>query len=194
MASAISICSNALQMLGDSPINSFTDGNSTNGLDRARLCANLWPTVRDALLRSHTWNCATKRVVLSPASEAPAFGYTHKFALPGDWIRNVEINGYASERVDHVIESGYLLMNGSTLSLRYIWRNEDPGSWDTMLVNCAELAMSARLAKPITDSITQQQNQEQLLELALRRARAVDGQDESTSMLGDAAIWGVRQL
>jgi hypothetical protein len=48
MATDVSICSNALLMLGDGPISDFTTVN-----DRTRLCANLFPQVRDAVLRSH---------------------------------------------------------------------------------------------------------------------------------------------
>lgn len=192
MASAISICSNALMMLGESPINSFADANTTNGLDRARLCANFWPTVRDFVLRSHTWNCATKRVVLSPESEEPAYGYSSQFALPGDWLRNIEINNAAAEVVDHVIEDGKLLMDGDTLRIRYVYRNEDPASWDPLLVNAAEFAMSARLAYPITASTTVQQYQTNLFADALKMARAIDGQDESPGQLGNFAVLEAR--
>ncbi|MDX1497047.1 MAG: hypothetical protein R3352_05800 [Salinisphaeraceae bacterium] len=192
MASAISICSNALLMLGEEPISSFTDDASPNNLDTARLCSNLWPSVRDFTLRSHTWNCATKRVVLSPESTAPAFGFTHKFALPGDWLRNIEINNTQSQTVDHVVESGKLLMDGSTCRLRYVWRNEDPGSWDPMLVHACELAMAAKLAYPITSSTSKHQLQIQLFDQALRQARAVDGQDESPAQLGNFSLLEAR--
>lgn len=192
MASAISICSNALMMLGESPINSFADANNTNGLDRARLCANFWPTVRDFVLRSHTWNCATKRVVLSPESEEPAYGYSSQFALPGDWLRNIEINNAAAEVVDHIVEDNKILMDGDTLRLRYVYRNEDPASWDPLLVNAAELAMSARLAYPITASTSKEELQEAKFEKALRYARGVDGQDESPGTLGNFAVLEAR--
>ncbi|EBA0378294.1 hypothetical protein FIX59_23640, partial [Salmonella enterica] len=66
MTSSVSICSNALLALGAHPINDFDEDT-----DHARLCANLYPTVRNKLLRSHPWNCAIKRVVLSPVSAAP---------------------------------------------------------------------------------------------------------------------------
>lgn len=192
MASAISICSNALLMLGEDTISSFTEESSPSSLDTAKLCANLWPSVRDFVLRSHLWNCATKRVVLSPETVAPAYGFTHKYALPGDWLRNVEINNQLANVVDHVIESKKLLMDGSTCRLRYIWRNEDPASYDPMLVHCCELAMAAKLAYAITSSTSKQQIQEDLLERALKLARAVDGQDESTATLGDFPLLQAR--
>ena len=187
MASAVSICSNALLLLGDKPISSFSENT-----DRAQLCSNLWESARDSILRCHPWNCAIKRVSLSPEAVRPAFGFSHQFALPGDWLRNVLINDVHYEVVDHTVESGKLLMDGTTLNLRYIWRNTDPANWDAMLVEAAELKMAARLAYPITQSTTKQQFQTQLLEAFLRKARAVDGQDESSSPLGSSNILGAR--
>ena len=192
MASAISICSNALLMLGASTISSFTEESDPSALDTAKLCSNLWPSVRDFVLRSHPWNCATKRVVLSPETVAPAYGYTKKCALPGDWLRNIEINDNVASVVDHVVESKKLLMNSSVCRLRYVWRNEDPASWDPMLVHACELAMSAKLAYPVTSSTSKQEIQEQLFMSALKLARAVDGQDESAAALGDFPLLQAR--
>ena len=48
--SAVSICSNALLLLGDKPIDSFDINN-----DRTRLVANLYTSKRDKVLRAHPW-------------------------------------------------------------------------------------------------------------------------------------------
>ena len=66
MATKVSICSNALLLLGDKTINSLDEGT-----DRASLASNLYDSVRDSLLRSHPWNCAVKRVILAPDTETP---------------------------------------------------------------------------------------------------------------------------
>lgn len=193
MATAVSICSNALIMLGESPISSFDDGATPGGLERARIAQNLWPSVRDSLLRSHPWNCALKRVVLSPETEAPAFGSTHQFALPGDWLRNHEINGVAADQVDYVVEGRRLLMDGATCYLRYIYQNDDPESWDSMLVHCAELAMAVAMAYAITQSDGREDRLRAQLIEELRKARAVDGQDDSPAQFGSFEILGARR-
>ena len=56
MATEVSICSNALRRLGDSPITSLTDNT-----ERARLCNGFYEDARDAVLRSHPWNFAITR-------------------------------------------------------------------------------------------------------------------------------------
>src|SRR3546814_17640703 len=71
MTTEVSICSNALLRLGSDPINSFDEAdNFGSNIERARLCANLWPNVRRQFLRTHPWTCATKRLVLPPAAAA----------------------------------------------------------------------------------------------------------------------------
>ncbi|KAK6697243.1 hypothetical protein SNK04_014161 [Fusarium graminearum] len=59
-ANAVTICSNALLSLGAQPISSFDEAGGAAQLDRA--IAGLHPQVRKAVLRSHPWNCAIRRV------------------------------------------------------------------------------------------------------------------------------------
>lgn len=193
MATAVSICSNALIMLGENPINSFTEANGAGGLDRARIAQNLWPTTRDALLRSHPWNCAIKRVVLAPEVTVPAFGYSHSFVLPSDWLRNHEINGVRANEVDYTVESGRLLIDASSVNLRYVWKNDDVTSWDPLLVDAAIMAMAMAMAYPITQSTSLRAELQQTFEARLRKARAVDGQDESPATFGSFEILNARR-
>src|SRR5690348_6919352 len=95
MATDVSICSNALLMLGDSSIADFNEDN-----DRARLASNLFPQVRDAVLRLHPWNCAVKRTVLAPDATTPpevAIDWTYQFTLPDDWVRTLQVGAYGEE-------------------------------------------------------------------------------------------------
>lgn len=186
MATRVSICSNALLMLGAQPINDLTED-----LDRARLAANLYQSVRDDILRAHPWNCAVKRVVLSPDTAPPAYGYAYQFRLPSDWLRTLSVGDYGAE-TDYRSEGRMLLANENVLKLRYIFRNEDESSWDAMLVHCMTLAMAARMAYAITQSASLEQVRLQELEMALRRARATDGQDDPPETFGDFRLLNSR--
>lgn len=186
MTSSVSICSNALLQVGARPISSLEEGN-----DPARLCANLYPQVRDAMLRAHPWNCAVKRVVLAPESTAPAFDYTSQFAIPGDMLRILSV-GEDGYQEDYQIEGNRILANTSALYLRYIYRNETESSWDALLVDAVTAEMSARLAYPLTKSATLQQTMVGLARAALQRARTVDGQDNPPETLGDFPLLAAR--
>ena len=200
MASAVQVCSNALVMLGEKPISSFDEADQSGGLDRATLCDELWPTARDAVLRSHPWKCAKTRVILSPEATTPAFGYSQQFILPSNWLRNVEINGVRAEHVDYEVEtassdntSKRLLIDQGQVNLIYIWRNDQVESWDALLVEAAELMMASKMAYAITQSQQVQAQYAQLLEIKLREARAVDGQDESPQTFGSFEVLNARR-
>lgn len=178
--SAVSICSNALLRLGDKPIASFTESDV-----RATRCANLWPDVRDDILRAKPWTCARKRVLLAPlADSTPAFGYAYAFQKPADWLRTIQV-GYNGEVTDFADESGQILANVTALPLIYTWRNENPALWDAALVNVMTAAMCAQLAYPVTQSASVESNKLAILEQALRRAGALSGQDDGPDSLGD---------
>lgn len=186
MATDISICSNALLMLGDKPIASFDEGS-----DRARTAANLWPDVRDSVLRSHPWNCAVKRVTLLPLSDAPDFDYAYRFTLPGDWLRTLSV-GELGFTDDWRIEGRELLANYTPCKLRYIFRNTVPATYDTLLVDLLTVTMAARMAYPITQSAALAQEMADRALRLKREAKSVDGQDEPGDMLGDNPLRDAR--
>lgn len=180
MSTAVQVCSNALLTLGQRPINSFQDLS-----DSVLAAANLWPMVRDAVLRAHPWNCATKRVVLSPETTAPAFGYDYRFILPGDCLRVLSVGRDQSEEFPYVIESGELLCDESVVYLRYVWRNELPATWDAILNRAMTAAMAEVLAVPATGDLQKKQAANNDYLLALQQARAIDGQEVPPETLGD---------
>lgn len=188
MATGVTICSNALLMLGSQTINDFEDQQN---LDRAKLCANLYPTVRDDLLRAHPWNCCIKRAVLAPDAVAPLFGYDHSFELPADFSRVLEV-GSSGQQIDYLVEGRSIQSNTTVLELRYVFRNEVESTWDAHLMALATQAMCAALAYPVTQSTAKQAGEEQKLELMLRRARAVDGQEDPPQTLGDERLYAAR--
>lgn len=177
--SAVSICSNALLLLGDNPIDSFDVDN-----DRTRLVANLYSQKRDRVLRAHTWNCAIKRVILSPDAEVPVFGAKYQFQLPGDWLRTLSVGIKGSED-EYVIEGRKILMDSNVCRLRYIFRNDIEATWDPLLVDAMTQVMVAALTYPITKSTTKQATEEEIVKQVLKSARSVDGQEVTPETLGD---------
>lgn len=183
----VSICSNALLMLGDAPISSFTEDT-----DRARLASNLWDTLRDAVLRRHPWNCAIKRVVLAPDVTAPAFDYSTQFTLPSDCLRVLSV-GQEGERPQYKLEGRKILMTGATAcNLRYVFRNDNPATWDAMLIEAMTMVMRAVFSYPITQSGSMEQLVENTLREYLRQARTVDGQEDEPEAFDESPLLAAR--
>ncbi len=79
MPSVVDICNEAMDLLGAATITALTENSK-----EARLCNRRFSTVRDATLRSHSWNCAIARADLAADSTAPSFGFANQFPLPTD--------------------------------------------------------------------------------------------------------------
>lgn len=186
MATEVSICSNALMMLGDASIADLTEEN-----DRARLASNLYPQVRDAILRSHPWNCAVKRVALAPDVDAPIIDYNYQFTLPSDWLRTLQVGEYGYE-VDHKSEGRKILCDANPLYLRYIFANTTVATWDTALIHAVSLMMKAAMAYPITKSQAVANGAMTEALTWLKTCRSIDGQDDPPETLGDFRLLNSR--
>lgn len=146
-SSVTDICNLALGHLGEAPITSL-DEDSRAG----RACALHYAATRDAVLRSHRWNFAKDRKVLSRLEDAPLFGWSYQYALPADYARALEVNG--SEAGDWIsdewtIEGKFLLTDAATVNLVYVKLLDDVSQFDPLFVDALALKLAAVLSEPI---------------------------------------------
>lgn len=191
MSSAVQICSNAMLMLGEKPINSLAEDPTQATSDRELAAANLYPQVRNAVLRAHPWNCATRRVALAPDSTAPAFSWSYQFLKPSDWLRTLQV-GEDRCPEKFLDEGGRILLNSNVLRLVYIWRNENPATWDAMLIDAMSAAMAARMALTLTGDADKKTQAEGVYAALMKQARTLDGQDEPPLDFHDSPFLTVR--
>lgn len=166
MASVVDICNGALNQIGATTIITLTE-DSKNG----RLCNARYTQVRDAVFRSHPWNCLQKRIQLAADSDVPAWGFTKQFTLPSDCLRVLSIIDYDS---DYKIEGRKILTDSSSCKLLYVARIEDPNEYDDLLRETISAALAADIAFPITSSNPLATNMYNLFQSKLREARFVD--------------------
>lgn len=169
MATPVSICSNALLKLGARTISSFTDGT-----DMSTLCSNIYPEARDSLLRSHIWNFAVKRVELAADATAPAFGYANQHTLPGDFLRLVEV----VDETDYKLEGRKILCESTPVQTKYIYRNDDTATYDSLFVELLTQKMVAELAYSVTRSDSKAQTEMQKFAAMLKQAKGIDAQED----------------
>jgi len=81
---SLSICSDALIILGAQPISSFTEGS-----DAAQACDRLYPDLRDSLLSRYPWSWSYKKVQLARLATSPVTEWNYAYQLPGDIISGV---------------------------------------------------------------------------------------------------------
>ena len=166
MASVVDICNGALNQLGASTILTLTEDSKN-----ARLCNARFTQVRDAVFRSHPWNCLQKRVQLAADSDAPAWGFTTQYTLPADCLRVLTILDYDA---DYKIEGRKILTDNSTMKILYISRVTDPNEYDELLRETLSAALAADIAYAVTSSNPTASNMYKLFQDKLKDARFVD--------------------
>ena len=166
MASTVEICNGALNQLGATTILSLTEDSKN-----ARLCNSRYTQVRDAVFRSHPWNCLQVRVELASSTTTPAWGYKFKFDLPGDCLRLLRILDFDS---NYQVEGKAILSNNSSMKILYISRVEDPNQYDELLRETLSAALGSDIAYAITSNNTTSQNMLVTYQEKLKDARFVD--------------------
>ena len=166
MASIVGICNGALNQLGATTILSLNEDSKN-----ARLCNARYSEVRDAVFRSHPWNCLQKRIEISSSTTVPAWGFSYQYDLPGDCLRLLRILEYDS---DHKVEGRSILSNSETMKILYISRVTDPNQYDELLRETLSSALGADIAYAITSNNTTSQNMITSYKEKLRDARFVD--------------------
>ncbi len=182
MTSTVDIANYALNMIGASNISSF-DENSKAG----RLVNQRYAGARDAVFRSHPWNCLIRRAALAQETQAPAFGYTYQYALPTEpyCLRVLEFsNGSLSYPQDNmfsnrggpvfVIEGRKLLTDEGSAQIKYVARVTDPQEYDASLVEALSARLATEIAYAVTGSTTVVQLVTAIYDEKMREARFVD--------------------
>jgi len=144
MPSAIDISSNALLLVGDNPINSFTDPGAG-----AQAAAALYPQVKQRLLAMHPWSFALKQQRLSLLSAQPdeLSRYKYAFQVPTDLIRLWEIAPFQ----DYTIIGDLIYANQNTAMLAtYIYDVADT-AMPAQVVKTLEYMLAAEFAIAITE-------------------------------------------
>ena len=149
----LSICSDALIMLGASPLSSFSDGT-----DEAQVADRLYDDVRDTLLMQYPYSWTLKKVQLAQLLDTPINEWKYKYQLPGDRLglpKAVFPTSAISERSvrDYEIYAGGLYTNLETVYIDYQYR-PDPTDFPPYFVRLLKTALAAEFAEPITDQLT----------------------------------------
>jgi hypothetical protein len=132
------IINKAAVLLGSTKrMNSINDESDT-----ARNLKALWDIARRALLASHTWNFAVKRVKINREEDVPAFGWAYQFAKPANCLRFLPWARGEEFFFDGEEEGEFILSNDESIHIRYLADIEEAGKWPPLFVD----AMAYQLA------------------------------------------------
>lgn len=175
MASKVQICNMALSRLGATTISSLTDNTP-----EAKLCNTIFDTLAKRTMVQGSWATTIKRVALAQTSNTPAFGYSYEYQLPVDplCLKVLNINE-DSPVTPYSIEGDKLLIDDSTVKIRYIGYLTDPEDYGPLLTEAIEINLAAYLAMPITGDKNLSISLREEYMAVLMNNLAIDGQQGS---------------
>jgi len=146
----VSICSDALILLGAKPISSFNDGT-----DESNTCDRLYPDVRDMTLSMYKWSFAFKKMQIARLVTSPVNEWRYEFQLPGDRLGNpraafTTTNVGARPFKEWEILGDKLLCNEETVVIDYPYQTPE-FAMPQYFVQLLKYMMAWHLAIPITD-------------------------------------------
>ena len=185
---AVALCSRALLMVGAASIASFDEGTA-----ESEVAANLFPSVRDALLSLHPWNFATRQATLARLVAAPVADHANAFQLPDDCLRVLSAGGDGRGRgLSYAVIGRQLHCDADGVTLSFIARVPEadfPAFFDQTLI--ARLA--AEFCLPLTESTSRADFLRKVAEEELKRARATDAQEDAPRAIEDFTLVEVRR-
>ena len=197
---ALSICSDALLMLGATPISSFTEGT-----DESNICDRLYPDIRDKTLASYPWSFSFKKVQLARLVTTPTTEYKYEYQMPADMLgvpRAVYNSGStgAPRLKEYRLMGNKILTNYETVYVDYQY-SIDESVMPIYFVQCLKYMMVWHLAMPITDQIEKTDYWRTVAQGTpgengrggyMRQAMNIDGQGKPTNAIQDFTLIDVR--
>lgn len=123
--------------------------------DNARLAIQFYGPVRDAVLRSHIWNCAIERPSssITPLSTGPDTDYDYYYQLPVNpyCLRLLQVGTKDEQPTDWKVEGRNFLYNSDTAKVVYIKRITDTNEFDPLLVDVIVNRLQIKFAPSLTN-------------------------------------------
>jgi hypothetical protein len=196
----ISICSDALIMLGAKAITSFNDGT-----DESSACDRLYSDIRDSTLSTYPWTFSFKKTQLAQLLTNPTSVWKYQYQLPGDKISNPRAvynsaNPGSPVQKDWEIQGDVLMTNLTSVYIDYQYSLGE-FAMPQYFVQLLKYMMAWHLAMPITEQSDKAQYWQRVAigDISengrggfFRTAMQIDGQNNPVRVIEDYSLIAVR--
>lgn len=175
MASELEICNAALLFLGAETINAFNEDTL-----ESRACTLNYPISRQAVLRLHPWNFATKRIQLARSTSTPEFRYKFEYPLPADFIRLLAVY----DNLDYKVERRSIITDDATCYIKYVFDNQQTETWDPLFVDVMVARLAMDLSYLLPRASTMIDRALQMYNIKLTMAKGMDASEDIEDRIG----------
>ena len=197
----VSICSQALLLLGSTSISSFSDGTAP-----ASIAQVIYPKVKAQTLGMYPWSFSLTKTQLAQSASTPLSFWQYGYSLPSDMVNGVPRKVFVSNNTnapnltDYEIQGAELLSQEQTIFIDY-QRDVNEQSMPAYFVQLLIYQVAWHLAEPVTDQTTKSEYWktvalgtplESLRGGYFRQATAIDGSGQSSQVLADYVLVDVR--
>ena len=146
MYSEVSICKEALALLGQTNIISLDDDSKA-----ARLCKQFYSAERNKLLRRHPWSFALKQAEFAEVPEVPVYQFSKVYRLPGDCLKFVR---------PAILQTPYskigpkIYTNEVSFQGLYVYEIVNTLEFDVLFVDVLAIAIAKKMCVPLISNRT----------------------------------------
>ena len=156
----ITICNQALNLLGADVISSFSDTSN----DAAAVCNNIYETIKRQTLSMYPWSFALTKLQLTKSGTSPIGEWDNRFDLPSTAVAGQPFQVYNTDATGSMPITSYELQytssgpaiftNETTIYIDYITSAITEGLMPSYFVQLLVYMMAWHLAEPVTDQTT----------------------------------------
>lgn len=147
----LTICSDAMIMLGAAPISSFAEAT-----DAAKVADRLYDDIRDMMIQQYDWSWSVKKIKLARLEAAPLNEWKYAYALPGDILGDPKAlfdSGAVGARPvrEWEVYGTSIFCNYENVYIDYQYRVLE-SLMPSYFVRVLKAALASAFAVPVTDS------------------------------------------
>lgn len=184
MSSVVFICNLALANIGKESIASINEASA-----EARACKQFYDIVLDTALQSYPWRWAGKTLSMAAITNAKPNRWLYAYQRPSDCLKIRRVvdesmadympygEGIKAGGHDYDVEGQTIFCDLSPAYLQYTQRITDPVALPPMFIDALGMALSARIAYPITRDLKIRADAVTLATQAMEAAKSADANE-----------------
>lgn len=180
MPTKISICSNALELIGEAPISALTEGSGP-------IVNRLYDTAFENLLAMHPWRFAIGKADLARLVATPLNEWSYAFQIPADCLNVIRV--YPD--IIYEIYEDKIYADVTELAVDYKFTPSE-ANLPAYFVNVFQMELAGLLALPVTDNASAAEVWLRAARESLPRAKAADSQQRPPTQFKSSPFLAAR--